>query len=67
MRVFLKLFLVFVIVLIVAIANEMDLKQVWQWEFFIVLIVGLFIWLFFIWRRCMRLKYTPVSIQFLDD
>ncbi len=46
---------------------ESDFEQFDKWELIAVAILGLVIWLFFQWRKMMRLEETTISIQLLDD
>lgn len=70
MRSYSKLLVMLVVsasVIIMVISKEMDLEKFLQWEFIFLIILGVSICFLFMWRRSMRLKDTPVSIQLLDD
>jgi len=70
MKTIFKLFIVLVVLgTIIAIMTykEFDVKPYLRWELFVIMIPGISVWLFFLWRKMMRLEETTVSIQLLDD
>lgn len=51
----------------IMIYKEFDVKTYLTWELLAVVTPGIAVWLFFLWRKMIRLEETTVGIQLLDD
>ena len=67
MRIFLKWIITLGSIFTIMISKELGFEQFIKWEFMTVAIISVLVWLYFIWRRRMRLEQTTICIQFLDD